>query len=185
MSVPVSLLSLQPDVVLLQQRHARWDPEGHLQQRSSEEDVPRKLPQGKNQQSVEATHWRCTWFIRAGWTLKDYETLEAELTNLLHQIETLHRAEKIPGKLFVWVFGVSILFKSNWTTQKVKCVFDGWIIYRSLVWGMTAAWHINWIPLLLFWLDVPGSYRSCGCLRFQMCCILQAEHLTCNYRRVP
>lgn len=45
----VSLLSLQQDCVLLQQRRAWGDPEGHVQQRSSEEDLPRKLPQGKKQ----------------------------------------------------------------------------------------------------------------------------------------
>lgn len=66
----VSLLSLQQDRVLLQQRRAWWDPESHFRQWSSEENLPRELPQGKKS------------FIWAGLTAKDDRTLETEVTNL-------------------------------------------------------------------------------------------------------
>lgn len=44
------LLSHQSDRVLLQQGRARRGPEGHLRPRPGEEDLPRKLPQGKDAQ---------------------------------------------------------------------------------------------------------------------------------------
>lgn len=59
----VAVRSFQENHLLLQQRWTWRDPEGHIRRRSSQENLPRKFPQGKSLSSDILTAGLGTYFI--------------------------------------------------------------------------------------------------------------------------
>lgn len=81
----------------------------------------------------------------------------------------------------MWAFWVSVMFKLN-RESNTSLMFELYNVSFSCERDRGVTHQSN--RSALFSLDVPRSYRYCRFLRFQMCCILQSDRLTCNYRRV-